>query len=123
MLAAQWGSLTNLARKLGITPGYASQLSSGHRPITEKTARWIEAELGLSVGWMDSRRHRNARAAAVDAEVMAASFALLDSLREEMGLTLSRERFGALLKMVYAHALVTGRIEEPYVRNLLELIK
>ena len=43
LLVRQWGGPASLAKKLKLSgPSYLSQLLSGHRPITEKTARKFE---------------------------------------------------------------------------------
>lgn len=43
----------HLASILDVTPSYLSQLNSGHRPISEKTARRFERVCGKRSGWMD----------------------------------------------------------------------
>lgn len=54
LLLQQWEGPSTLAKKLGYAgPSYLSQIVGGHRPITEKTARDIEAKLDLPAGWMD----------------------------------------------------------------------
>lgn len=45
-----------VAEKLGIKLARFSLLKNGHRAITDKTARIIEAKFGLGSGWMD-REH------------------------------------------------------------------
>ncbi len=42
-----------LADKIGVSPGYVSQLLNGTRPITEKTARKFEKRLNLPEFWFD----------------------------------------------------------------------
>lgn len=42
-----------LAHACQVSPGYISQLLNGYRPISEKTARKIEAATGKPDGWMD----------------------------------------------------------------------
>jgi len=56
-LIEQWGGLRALARKLGyLQAPFLSQMNSGNRAITEKTARRIESTLKLPPGWMDGQR-------------------------------------------------------------------
>lgn len=55
-LISENGGPQNLAKKLGLTnPSFVSHLAGPNptRIITEKTARKIEADLGLLEGWMD----------------------------------------------------------------------
>src|SRR5947209_2514390 len=45
-----------LAKRLGSTKSWLSQLSTGHRPFSEKTARGFEKKLNLSSGWFDTEQ-------------------------------------------------------------------
>lgn len=47
------GGQEKLAVKLGVTPGWISQLGTKRRSISEKTARKWEKTLGLAPFWMD----------------------------------------------------------------------
>lgn len=42
-----------IGKKTGFSPSHLSQIISGHRPFTEKTARKLEPKLALSAGWLD----------------------------------------------------------------------
>jgi len=53
VLSNRYGSQRAIAEKLHKTPGYINQLLTGHRSISEKTARKIEALLVLPNTWMD----------------------------------------------------------------------
>jgi plasmid maintenance system antidote protein VapI len=55
VLAEHFGSGADLARRLGVTASYVTQLCgpTPTRGITEDTAREIEEKLGLKSGWMD----------------------------------------------------------------------
>lgn len=52
-LVKKAGSQAALASQLDCTPGFISQLLTGRRPITEKTARKLERRLKLPHEWMD----------------------------------------------------------------------
>lgn len=123
ILAAQWGSMANLAKQLGISPGYASQLGSGYRPFTEKTARKCEERLGIPAGWLDEERRAPATPALVDHGLMARSQVLIETLLEEAGVKVSQAKFSELVVMAYEEALLKGRPDEAYLRRLINLAR
>lgn len=54
-LIQKYEGAARLARRLGHKGNsYISQLSTGHRPVTERTARDIERELRLPTLWFDA---------------------------------------------------------------------
>lgn len=61
-LAGQAGSVSALARLLGISPNYLYQLrsGSGDRTMGDKMARQIEEVMGKDYGWMDQRHASDA---------------------------------------------------------------
>ncbi|MFM7737795.1 MAG: helix-turn-helix domain-containing protein, partial [Planctomycetota bacterium] len=62
VLVGRHGGASSLAKKVQLSgPSYISQILSGVRPLTEKTARKFEAQLGLPMGWLDDE-HIEARA-------------------------------------------------------------
>lgn len=52
-LAEEAGSQDALAQKLDVSGAYLSQLLTGKRPVTEKTARKFETRLRLPERWLD----------------------------------------------------------------------
>ena len=54
VLVSRHGGTSSLAKKVKLSgPSYISQILSGVRPLTEKTARKFEVQLGLAMGWLD----------------------------------------------------------------------
>ncbi|WP_299074954.1 S24 family peptidase [uncultured Paraglaciecola sp.] len=53
LLEGRYDQKQDFAHTIGVTPSYVAQLKRNGRPITEKTARKIEALLGLPKYWMD----------------------------------------------------------------------
>lgn len=125
-LVQQWEGPTNLAKKLGYAgPSYVSQMVSGNRPITEKTARHMEAKAGLPAGWFDTA-HANgptARPASVDTRLISSVVSTVGSLLEEAGLHLHPNKFAELVAMVYEEAAKTGHVDEQYVQRLINFVR
>lgn len=62
-LIQKYEGAARLARRLGHKGNsYLSQLSTGHRPVTERTARDIEKQLNLPNLWFDATAGGNAKA-------------------------------------------------------------
>lgn len=55
-LIDRYGGASALAKELGVTIAYISQMKSGNPsfPIGERASRKIEEKLGLEVGWLDT---------------------------------------------------------------------
>jgi hypothetical protein len=123
-LIAQWGGPSPLAKKLKLSgPSYLSQLLSGHRPITEKTARQFENELGLPPGWMDDERHTNGKPATVDDDLVTRVVLLVGAALEEAKLTVKPAKFADLVAMAYDEAIRTGELSEMFVKRLINLTR
>ena len=123
LLTAQWGNATTLAGKLGHSgPSYISQMLSGLRPITEKTARGIEEKLELPLGWMDSD-HGAARPAQVDDGLLTECLLLAGVLLDERGVTIPAGKLTALVALIYEDARRHGTVSEAYAKRLIELTR
>jgi hypothetical protein len=125
-LVAQWDGPTNLAKQLGYTgPSYVSQMVSGNRPITEKTARQIEAKLDLATGWLDAAHPGvpAARAAVLDTADLARIISLLTTALEEARVKMQPAKFAELVAMVYEDAQERGRIDEKFINRVIGLVK
>jgi DNA-binding transcriptional regulator YdaS (Cro superfamily) len=125
-LVAQWEGPTNLAKKLGYTgPSYVSQMVSGNRPITEKTARQIEAKLDLAIGWLDTAHTgpQAARPAILDTTDLARIISLLTTALEEARVKMQPAKFAELVAMVYEDAQERGRIDEKFINRVIGLVK
>ena len=70
-LEARFERKQDFAEAIGVTPGYVVQMRKGNRPITEKTARKIELQLGLPDGWLD-KDHSGKRKVKTEAPLLHA---------------------------------------------------
>lgn len=122
LLAEQWGGPTNLAKKLNVTPSYVSQMLSGERPITEKTALKIEEKLGLGFGWM-SASHAAEGPRPVDDELVSRVILTVGTLAEEAGIHLAPSKFAEVVALVYEEATRTKTIDEGYIARVLKLLR
>lgn len=119
-LIKQWDGPTVLAKKLGYSgPSYLSQLVGRHKPITEKTARYIEATLDLPAGWLDQEpqpdRHK------VDAALVARVMLTVGRAVEDAGLRLPPARMADVVSFVYECAVERG-MDDDFVRRLVKLL-
>lgn len=125
-LVQQWEGPTNLAKKLGYQgPSYISQMVSGNRPITEKTARQIEDRAGLPPAWLDTV-HTNGgagRPAVVDTRLISRVVSTVGTSLEEAGVHLHPNKFAELVAMVYEEAAKTGHVDEQYVQRLINFVR
>ena len=71
VLAKQAGSVSALARMLGISPNYLYQLrsGSGDRTMGDRIARQIEEVMGKDYGWMDQRHSHDAPGTEMNAQL------------------------------------------------------
>lgn len=120
LLAAQWGGPTVLAKKLQYSgPSYVAQLTHGTRPITEKTARGIEATLDLPVNWLDHPH----QAPSEDADLLAASVAAVLAELTQKGITPAGDRqVSEAIMLVYEDAQHAGAPRADYVARIVRLI-
>jgi len=123
-LIGQWGGPTSLSRKLGHTNGsYLAQLVGPNpsREISEKVAREMETKLGLPIGWMDASHPSDGQRLndqALTEVVKAVATVLRDaSLRPDP------ETYGTLVQLAYDRAKLTGRIDEQYIKTLVQLLR
>ena len=119
LLLVQWGGPTVLAKKLHYSgPSYLSQLLSGNRPFTEKTARTIEAALDLPMLWLD-RVHSGS--SDIDPELLASVVALVQATLPAKGAPAPRQ-LSEIITLVYEQAKESGTVDEEYVKRLVKLI-
>lgn len=124
LLIAQWDGPTPLAKKLGLSgPSYLSQLVSGHRPITEKTARQFEESLDLPLGWLDDERHASGKPVKVDDDLVTRVVMLVGAALEESKTAVKPAKFADLVAMAYEEAVRAGELSEQYVKRLIKLTK
>lgn len=104
---------TALAAKLGYSNGsFLVQIAGPNpiRPLTEKSARKFEELLQLERGWFDKEHSgviEYARAIPeqpVDADRLADCVAAISHAAEDLGITLTPDKFGNLAALLYEHA-------------------
>lgn len=121
----QWGGPSTLAKKLRYKgPSYISQMLSANRPISEKTARKIEATLGLDPGSLDREPDSPAPTAAValDASLVGSIILALGAACEDAHVKLTHTKLADIVTLVYEQAAATGKIDEKYLRRLIKLL-
>jgi hypothetical protein len=123
-LIAQWGGGEALAKKLGYSNGsYLSHMATGHRPITEKTVQRIEETLGLPRGWMEQERATKEVSAPVDTALFTRCVEAVGMAMQEMGTSLSVEKFEEVVLLMYEHTLTVGRCDEALLRRVIALAR
>ncbi len=122
-LAKQWGGPTSLSRKLGHSNGsYLAQLIGPHpsREVSEKVAREVERKLGLPATWMDQEQSPGQ---GVDDESLSQCVRAVAAAIRDAGLKLDPDKYATLVSLAYDHWRVTGRLDENYIRKLMELMR
>lgn len=128
-LIEQWGGPGALGEKLGYQKGsFLVQMAGPHptREVSERTARKIEATLGLPKGWMDEPHDGDRQAAsAVSIDVVADTIRMVGQACEDSGLKLTPSKFADLVAMVYVDAMEAGagKPRQSYALRLIQLVK
>ena len=123
-LITEWGGPTSMAKKLGHSNGsYVAQLGGPNpsREISEKVARDVEAKLGLPIGWLDQEHASNGRQ--LDQETLSACVRAVAAAIRDANLKPDPDAYANLVGLVYEHAKLTGRVDEPFIHKLLGLIR
>lgn len=122
------GGHTAVARRLKLAgPSWLSQLYSGHRPFTEKTARKFEKQLGLKAGSLDvPGEFGSAPSKPVivnrDIPQVGETIAVVQSLLTERNQTLTNVKFGAVVDAVFSQVIKTGAVDRELAEKILDLI-
>lgn len=124
LLIEQWGGPSNLAKKLGVTPSYVSQIMSGDRTITEKGAAKIESKLNLTPGFMSTERTpESIKPARVDDSLIIKVIQHIGAHAEEAGIVIAPSKFAEVVTLVYEEALRTKSVDDDYIDRVLRLLK
>jgi hypothetical protein len=123
-LIKQWEGPSNLAKKLHYSgPSYLSQMIGPGKPITEKTARFIEATLSLPSGWMDADHAvQTGQHTRVDTTVINRVMCVVGAALQDAGVQLSPPRLADLVGLAYEHAVEHGEVDDDYIARLVKLI-
>jgi hypothetical protein len=123
-LVHQWGGPTSLAKKLRLSgPSYVSQLLSGSRPITEKTARKFEGQLGLAAGWLDADHDGHQGSQTLDTTMITRVITLVATLVSERSVTVSPGQMAEITSIVYDDAVARGRLDDALAGRIVGLLK
>lgn len=122
-LMRAWGGPTSLAKKLGHSNGsYIAQLAGPNpsRDVSEKVAREIESKLGLAVGYLD-QQHDRVPGTLQNGDISACVRAVGTVLRDA-GLKADPDRYAMLVQLAYDRLQLTGRLDEQYIKQLVQLV-
>lgn len=118
-LIEQWEGAGNLARKLGYTNASTLAQMAGRnpsRPITEKMARKIEADLELPANWMDSTH----RADAVDHSQVSKAIQAVGLALQEAGKNIDPAKLADVVSVVYEFS--EGKPAIELARRIVKLL-
>jgi hypothetical protein len=124
-LRAKFAQQEDLARALHWTAPYLCQLIGPHptRPISEKTARKIEARLGLASGALDAEPAPRPNGHAFEAaSLVAPAMAAVDDELAKHKRKLSRAQYRALVEHVHSRAVGHGGVDAAEVASLVRLV-
>lgn len=124
-LIKQWDGPTNLAKKLGYSgPSYLSQLIGPNKPVTEKTARFVEKTLNLPPGWLDAEHvAKPDHNGQVNTTLVARVLLSVGAAVEDAGLRLTPTRMAELVSVAYEWAAAKNEVDDEYIQRLVKLIK
>lgn len=128
-LVKDWNGPANLAAKLGYkTASFLVQMT-GPRPVrevSERTARQVEARLGLPPGWLDqqaSSAPSGAPRQKLDERLLARVMQAISAVLEDSAATLRSDQLSSVTVLAYEHAALAGTIDEDYIKRLVELCR
>lgn len=118
VLAKKYGGASQLAKKIGMTKSWLSQLigKNPDREMGDQAARNIEKILGLTEGWLDST-HTKGNA---DQETLIEAVRLVIEVLREERVSLPSEKVALLVYAVYSR-LEAGTVSRSAVRELVAL--
>lgn len=122
------GGHAAVAKRLKLAgSSWVSQLIQGIRPFTEKTARKFEKGLGIPIGSLDVPRSldglaRDAGLVNRDMPDISAAVQCVNSLLSTRKQTLTTEKFGIVIEIVFSQAVKHGTIDAELAAKILDLI-
>lgn len=116
------GGPTPLAHRLGHAgPSYLSQLANAHRPITEKTARKLEHDLGLPDGYLDEDVHAADKPLPACPNMLKQVVLAVSEELDTQHAKVEPARLAQLVALVYLHAQPLGKVDKAYVQQVVQL--
>ena len=126
-VCARYEQQNDVSRILSWTPSYLSQLIGPNptRPISEKTARSIEAKLKLATGLLDAEGPPPELRGAVSADLLDNVMVAVDTAMELAGWKLADEKYRALVSHLYKAHSKRGDtvVDREEVQTLLRLVR
>jgi hypothetical protein len=121
-LIKQWEGPTNLAKKLQYSgPSYLSQMIGPNKPITEKTARYVEETLSLPAGWLDADHATHTGPhTRIDTTLLNRVMQSVGAALEDVKIRLPPTRMADLVGLAYEHAMEHG-VDDVYIGRLVRL--
>jgi transcriptional regulator with XRE-family HTH domain len=120
-LVASYGG-SGLARLLGVTRSYISQLESGLRPISEKTARKFEEKLGLEAWSLDKAAQESVPFSGTDRQLIADVVRAVSTALVVAELNIEPAKFANLVAEVYEHSVPAGKVDQEYLQRLISIL-
>lgn len=130
-LLTEKGAKTALAIKLECTQAHITHLlaepgSRGAREIKEDTARQIELAIGLSPGELDREPGATERRRATppnDPVLLEEAVRMVLAAAIEAHAKLASDKTAGIVRLVYEHSVLIGRVDPAYVAQLVKLMR
>jgi hypothetical protein len=123
-LIRKFNGPTALAKHLGhASPSFLSQLANGFRPITEKTVRKIEKQLGMPQGWFDVDHQNSPTGASPFPPMMDAVLLAVTEELQAQGVSVPPTKMVELVALVYEQSQATGTVDPAQVRRIISLLR
>jgi transcriptional regulator with XRE-family HTH domain len=119
LLIEQYEGPAALARKLGVTTSYISQLVKARRPISERTARDIEMTLRLTHGWFDGPAARGIKGpVAIDLSALSKSLERVLGEMDRTGRKMPPVKLADVVIFVYQETAKGATVDVPALLRL-----
>lgn len=115
---------TVLAHRMGLKgPSFISQMGTGHRKITDNTARKIEEAASKPRYWLDEPHsaYSAPNGNGADAANVSAAVTAVVAVQQALKAEITPEKYAMIVELVYEQARTTGSIDEAFARKLVEL--
>ena len=121
-LIEQLGGPAALAKRMKLSgPSYISQIVSGNRPLTEKTARKIETVLHLSERWLDTGG--GAQTTEIDESLFSRTVLLVGESLKARKVNIDAAKFAEICMLAYSDAQANGTPDATFIARLAELTR
>lgn len=118
------GSPSSLAKLMSLSgPSFISQLLSGNRSISDKTARRIEDVTSRPMYWMDHDHTSDSPARVVDTDpsYIGAAVKAVVQTQQKLNTQITPDKYAEIVDLVYIRAQELGVIDQAYAERLVKL--